>query len=226
MRPNESFSGQGHAIHVCKACSKLDAEEIAFRQHVKEIDQLLDWNGLIRRRNTKAFDRFLLHPDPRVRAYAEETRARDARIREELAQERRALELEEAHWEGPSEEVLALGPNSIEREIEHIVDRARKGEACVVTLGELIFFSAPCGDAWMLDPSEGLSAPLCCSGVAVLVEMEESAEDFRIAWSCDYRLDGDAFLAEERDTSRLERIQGYPVAELRLAIARLTSSLP
>ncbi len=114
MRSNESFSGRGHARHVCKACSKLGAEEIAFRQHISHVDQLLDWDGLIRRRNRRAFDRFLLHPDPRIRAYAEEVRAHDARIREGLARERRALELGDAIREESIEEVLALGPSSFE----------------------------------------------------------------------------------------------------------------
>ena len=31
VRPNERFSGEGHRIHVCKACSRLPKEES--RQH-------------------------------------------------------------------------------------------------------------------------------------------------------------------------------------------------
>jgi hypothetical protein len=31
-RPNEKFSGKGHARHVCRDCLKLGAEELSRRQ--------------------------------------------------------------------------------------------------------------------------------------------------------------------------------------------------
>jgi hypothetical protein len=34
MRPNERFSGRGHARHLCKECAKLGQEELAYRQAV------------------------------------------------------------------------------------------------------------------------------------------------------------------------------------------------
>jgi hypothetical protein len=69
-RANERFSGRGHARHVCSDCSKLGVKELAYRQTIRDIDRLLDWNGAIRRRQRKAFERFLAHPDERVRRYA------------------------------------------------------------------------------------------------------------------------------------------------------------
>jgi hypothetical protein len=82
VRANERFSGRGHARHLCKDCAKLGKEELAYRQAIRDIDRLLDWNGLVRRRQRKSFERFLSHADERVRRYAEEVAADDARSRE------------------------------------------------------------------------------------------------------------------------------------------------
>jgi transposase InsO family protein len=82
IRANERFSGRGHAHHLCKDCAQLGKEELAYRQAVRDIDRLLDWNGLVRRRQRKSFERFLSHPDERVRRYAEQVAADDTRARE------------------------------------------------------------------------------------------------------------------------------------------------
>jgi len=95
MRPNEAFSGGGRARHLCRDCSKLGAEELAYRQEVRNIDRLLDWHGLIRRKTRKPFERYLSHSNPRVRAYATEVAAWDARERAERASQPEALELEQ-----------------------------------------------------------------------------------------------------------------------------------
>jgi hypothetical protein len=160
VRPNEAFSGRGHARHLCKECSRLGAAEIVLRQ-----------------------------------------------------QARNRLRLEEEQW-------VDEGPNSIQEEVEYITDCARKPEQRIVTLGELLFFSTFAGDAWMLDPGDGLAAPLCRGGTAIEVGIEESADLFRIGWPSDYRFDGDIFVTEDRETGYLQSIRGYPVAELRCAIAR------
>jgi hypothetical protein len=68
-RPNERFSGGGHARHLCKDCSKLGKDELAFRQTLRNIDRLVGWSG-VRRKNRARFAVFLNHPDDRVRHYA------------------------------------------------------------------------------------------------------------------------------------------------------------
>lgn len=99
IRPNERFSGRGHARHLCRDCAKLGTAEIAYRQTVRDIDRLVDWSGLVRRKQWKSFERFLAHPDERVRAYAADVAAHDAQIRETLRQERLAEEATELAWE-------------------------------------------------------------------------------------------------------------------------------
>jgi hypothetical protein len=82
-RPNEKFSGSGHRIHLCKDCQKLGAEEIAFRQHQRDINRLLDWEGRIKRKTMHVFQGYLNHTNERVRAYAEEIRNHNEQLRQE-----------------------------------------------------------------------------------------------------------------------------------------------
>lgn len=95
IRPNEKFSGRGHAKHLCRDCAKLDALELAYRQAARDIDRHVDWNGLVRRKQRKSFERFLTHPDGRVRDHAAKVAAHDAEVRAGLRRERLAAEATE-----------------------------------------------------------------------------------------------------------------------------------
>ncbi len=77
QRPNERFSGKGHGKHVCRDCAKLGAEELAYRQSVRDLERCVTWEGFIRHKERAAFERFLQHDDPRVRALAEELERAD-----------------------------------------------------------------------------------------------------------------------------------------------------
>ena len=44
----------------------------------------MDWDGRIRRRQRKVFERFLNHPNHRVRAFAIEAKNRDEQLRAEF----------------------------------------------------------------------------------------------------------------------------------------------
>jgi hypothetical protein len=91
--PNERFSGKGHERHLCPGCSKLGAEELAFRQDVRNIDRLLDrGSGRIRRRDRSQFERFLRHRNDRVRRYAIEI---DRCLRRETEEYHKALREDE-----------------------------------------------------------------------------------------------------------------------------------
>jgi len=84
-RPNERFSGGGHARHLCRDCAKLGADELAYRQGVRSVDRLLTWEGRIRRRQRQNFERFLYHENERIRSYAGVVAAR---LEQERAQRR------------------------------------------------------------------------------------------------------------------------------------------
>ncbi|MDB5389001.1 MAG: hypothetical protein JWM11_4647 [Planctomycetaceae bacterium] len=83
--PNESFSGKGHRRHVCKECSQLGSEELAFRQELKNLYQCCDWDGSILRRRKKTFEQFLNHSDSLIRHIAQLTQLEDLEIRAERA---------------------------------------------------------------------------------------------------------------------------------------------
>lgn len=91
MRPNEQFSRAGRKQHVCKRCSRLGKEELAYRQAVRDIDRLHDYTGRIGRKNRERFESFLKHENPRVREYAETIARYDAEAREEW---RRLMQME------------------------------------------------------------------------------------------------------------------------------------
>ena len=98
-RPNERFSGGGHAGHLCRDCAKLGADELAYRQGVRNVDRLLTWEGRIHRRQRQNFERFLHHENERIRSYAY---AVAARLEQERARRREEWLAEEEGW---SEEV-------------------------------------------------------------------------------------------------------------------------
>jgi hypothetical protein len=70
LLPNERFSGGGHARHVCRECSKLGAEELEYRQTVRDIERVLRSPYPISRRERASLERYLQHPNPRVQLYA------------------------------------------------------------------------------------------------------------------------------------------------------------
>lgn len=78
------------------------------------------------------------------------------------------------------------GPEiQIRREAAHIVERALRGESRVVSIGPLVFFSTPAGDAWMLDPADGLARCLARDGSppnAALGDRTSTPGPFLISW--------------------------------------------
>lgn len=105
-RPNERFSGKGHARHVCRDCQKLGPAELKRRQIARNLDRLVNLDGIIPRRHRQAFEGYLTHSDPDVRAAAEAYQRIDADNRakrrvewEELRREEaRAERIDEAPW--------------------------------------------------------------------------------------------------------------------------------
>ncbi len=110
-------------------------------------------------------------------------------------------------------------PNVVLREVDYIVARAAQFDSRVVTLGQLVFFSTASGDAWMLDPEEGLALKLAEAGNRNPAKIVETASRFVIEWTASYRLDGDAFVTMDGSDPRV--ILGYPVEEVALAQHRI-----
>ncbi len=88
------------------------------------------------------------------------------------------------------------------------------GDARVVTIGQLILFSTETGDAWLLDVVDQLAAPLAHSGAPEPIQIEETDTNFAIGWRGHYRIDGPAFIYEDRDTGPAATILGYPTQKI------------
>ena len=71
-KPNERFSGKGHARHICRECRKLGPEALERRQIERHLERLVNLDGIIPRRHRRCFEGYLGHRDPDVRAIAEQ----------------------------------------------------------------------------------------------------------------------------------------------------------
>ena len=105
-------------------------------------------------------------------------------------------------------------------EIRSIQRRAAARHGRVVTADQLVLFSTETGDAWLLDPSDHLAAPLARAGDPQSIAVEETDANFQIAWPGAYRLDGPAFIYTDRQTRRVFTIIGYPTQLLAAAERR------
>jgi hypothetical protein len=102
---------------------------------------------------------------------------------------------------------------SIQDEVKYIVRRATERDARVVTLGPLVFFSTETGDAWMLDPADGLAFCLARDGEPQTIQITETKTRFAIGWTCTYQIQGTAFAVIDQ-SGRTRIIVGYPTKEI------------
>ncbi len=51
---------------------KLGAEELDYRQSLRNLQRCMTWEGIIPRKHRKSFERFLCHEDPRIQFHAKE----------------------------------------------------------------------------------------------------------------------------------------------------------
>jgi hypothetical protein len=99
MRPNERFSGGNHPRHLCRECARLPVEEREYRQGERDIERLLHGGLHVPGRQRAQFDRFLAHPNARIRRMAWRILAEQERN----AEERRRMRGEnEASATGPA----------------------------------------------------------------------------------------------------------------------------
>ena len=95
-------------------------------------------------------------------------------------------------------------------EVQYIQSRAAEYDSRIVTIGPLVLFSTQTGDAWVLDPAAHLAMPVAREGEPLPVQIGETAKNFTIGWTGQYRIDGDAFVYVDKDARRARTILGYP----------------
>jgi hypothetical protein len=99
-------------------------------------------------------------------------------------------------------------------EIRYIQRRAAEHDGRYVTVGSLALFSTDTGDAWLLDPEDHLASRLARDGDPEQIYFEETDTTFAIGWKGKYRIDGDAFVYIDKESSRIITILGYPVRRI------------
>lgn len=104
---------------------------------------------------------------------------------------------------------------SIAEESSYIVARAMAGDARVVSLQPLAFFSTSTGDAWVLDAVNGL-APLA-AGTRLPFAITETTARFAIEWAGRFRIEGEQMIFTD-SAGTLRTIIGYPTREITTAL--------
>jgi len=108
---------------------------------------------------------------------------------------------------------------SVAEEADYIVARAMAGDARVVSLQPLVFFSTATGDAWVLDAADSFALPLAAAGTRLPFAITETPERFAIEWAGTFRIDGELMTFAD-NAGRLRTIIGYPTREIATALAR------
>ena len=103
---------------------------------------------------------------------------------------------------------------SVGGEARRIVESAQRGEAKVVTLGKLVFFSTAEGDAWILDPEDNLALWLVEQGEPLPYRIMETATSFAIEWNAQYALSDSDFAVQDQD-GKVTVFPAYPVQQIR-----------
>jgi hypothetical protein len=106
-------------------------------------------------------------------------------------------------------------------EVRYIQRRAAESDSRIVTIGQLLLFSAESGDAWLLDVSDQLAIPIARGGDALSIHIEESDTNFSVSWMGSYQIDGDAFIYCEKDSGRVRTILGYPTPQISSQISNI-----
>jgi hypothetical protein len=96
-------------------------------------------------------------------------------------------------------------------------------DARIITLGPSVLFSTEAGDAWMLDPEDGLALCLAREGKEESFTIVETSTSFGIEWSASYRIDGDKVVVVSQP-GRVQVFFGYPTAEISRAVNYPTAS--
>lgn len=109
-----------------------------------------------------------------------------------------------------------INPDSyVLKEVEYIMDCSAKGEARMVKVGSMIFFSTADGDAWMLDGADELALCLRWRGEDQPYQIEETTERFQVGWNTRYRVIEEAFHVQSKNQEIGSRtIYGYPAREI------------
>ncbi len=101
-------------------------------------------------------------------------------------------------------------------DVDAIVGHAAAGVSHVIRLDSLVMFSTDTGDAWLLDPEEGVALMLARGGERLPTRIFETGTTFSVEWTHNYRVGDDTFLVTEQRSGQTRAIVGYQRALLTL----------
>jgi len=108
-------------------------------------------------------------------------------------------------------------------EARQIQTKALGGEACVIRLDQIVFFSTESGDAWMLDPEDGYAVCLARDFEPRRIPIQETLAKLAIEWNADFTIEGGAFTVVERHGSA-RTIMGYPTGEIQRLASEISAT--
>ena len=106
---------------------------------------------------------------------------------------------------------------SIAGEGNYIVARAMAGDARVVSLQALVFFST--ASVWVLDAEDSLALPLAAAGTRLPFAITETRERIAIKWAGRFRIEGEHMIFAD-NAGTLRTIIGYPTRDIAAALER------
>jgi hypothetical protein len=115
---------------------------------------------------------------------------------------------------GPGQQIVAGRGFRLADEVSYIQRWAADHHGRIVTIGQLVLFSTETGDAWLLDPADGLAARLARDGEREPIHIEETDTTFAIRWKGRYRIEGPTFVYSDNDGGRVTTMLGYPTDQL------------
>lgn len=115
--------------------------------------------------------------------------------------------------------MVQLTTMNIQREMNHIVERALASQATCVTLGPLVFFSTETRDAWMLDAEDGFALCLALGGDPEPVKILETETQTGVPWNREFSIDEEVFITSDH-RGRQESFHGYPIRSIIQALER------
>jgi hypothetical protein len=97
--------------------------------------------------------------------------------------------------------------------VDDIQRRAAENDECIVTIGQLVFFSIETRDAWLLDTLDHLAAWLARAGDSESVQIEDTDTTFAIGWKGQYRIEGPTFVYVDGQSGRV-RFHNFLTGEI------------
>jgi len=121
---------------------------------------------------------------------------------------------------GPGKRRMQSRDFRLAEEVHYIQRRAAQNDSRIVSIGPLLLFSTETGDAWMLDPTDQLATPIARQGEALSVHIEDTDRNFTVAWTGNYRIEGELFLYRDKDSGNTRTIFGYPTDRITQQISK------